>query len=144
MKKESCNHYVGALLLTVAGEVLVQHRDDIPQILWPDSLSTFGGGVEGDESNDEALIREIKEELDIELADYQYKFYKTFEQRVVLHPESSGNVDCHIFLIYDVNPDDLTVLEGQGYKILTRDTDLTQIKASPIMREIFSDYFLNH
>ena len=144
MKQHSCSsHYVGALLLTTAGEVIVQHRDDIPHILWPDSLSVFGGGVEGDESFDEALAREIKEELAVELTDYQYEFYKTFEQRIITHPGSSGDIDCHIFFFYDVNPDELTVLEGQGYKILTKDTDITKIKASPIMREIFLDYFSN-
>jgi len=143
MKPEILHHYAGALVLTTTGEIIVQHRDDIPSIHWPDSLSVFGGGVEGDEAYEEALIREMKEELDIELADYQYEFYKTYEQRVGIHEGSSKDIDCHIFLIYDVSPDDITVLEGQGYKILNRDTDISQIKASPVMREIFMDYFLS-
>lgn len=29
----------------------------------PNSISIFGGGVEGDETNEEALVREMKEEL---------------------------------------------------------------------------------
>ncbi len=144
MNKTPCeSQYVGALLLTRVGEVIVQHRDDIPQILWPDSLSTFGGGVEGDESYEEALAREMKEELDMNINDYEYEFYKTFEQRKTTHPGAYADVDCHIYLIYDVDPEQLTVLEGQGYKLLTKVTDLTTIKASPVMREIFTDYLKN-
>jgi 8-oxo-dGTP pyrophosphatase MutT (NUDIX family) len=144
MNQTPCDsHYVGALLLTTDGGVVVQHRDDNPAIHWPDSLSTFGGGVEGDESFDEALAREMKEELDIDINDYAYEFYKTFYQRVARRPEVSGDMDCHIFLIHDVNPEELTVLEGQGYTILTQETDLAQIKASPTMREILAYYFEN-
>ena len=144
MKQPPCiGHYVGALLLTTVGEVIVQHRDDIPQILWPDSLSTFGGGVEGDESLDEALAREMKEELDIDINDYEYEFYQTFEQRIGNHEEASGDIDCHIYLIYDVDTDKLNILEGQGYKLLTKGTDLSTIKASPIMREIFATYLVS-
>ncbi len=139
--KEPDSHYAGALLLTTNGEVIVQHRDDILTIRWPDSLSTFGGGVEGEETLDEALAREIQEELAINVHDYRYEFYKMFEQRIGIHDQAWADIDCHIYLIYDVNPDDLTVLEGQGYKLLSAETDLSQIKASPIMREIFEEYF---
>ena len=136
-------NYVGALLLTTTGGVMVQHRDNIESILWPDSLSTFGGGVEGDETSDEALAREMKEELAMDINDYEYEFYKTFEQRKSTHPGAYADVDCHIYLIYDVDPEQLTVLEGQGYKLLTKDTNFANIKASPVMREIFTDYFMN-
>ena len=122
---------------------MVQHRDNIESILWPDSLSTFGGGVEGDETSDEALAREMKEELAMDINDYEYEFYKTFEQRKSTHPGAYADVDCHIYLIYDVDPEQLTVLEGQGYKLLTKDTNFANIKASPVMREIFTDYFMN-
>lgn len=135
------DYYVGALLLTLQGEVIVQHRDDIPHILWPDTLSVFGGGVEGAESYEEALAREMKEELLLDITEYRYEFYKTFYQRTAIHPGVSGDIDCHIYLIRDVDPEALTVLEGQGYKLLDKNTDLTQTKASPIMREIFMDYF---
>ena len=54
--------YAGALLITPAGEIITQHRDNIPSIQFPGSLSVFGGRVEEGEKIEEALIREIKEE----------------------------------------------------------------------------------
>lgn len=51
--------------------VFLQKRDKNSRIL-PDHFSFFGGNLEPGESPKEALIREIKEELDFKLEGYQF------------------------------------------------------------------------
>jgi len=46
----------------------MQHRDDTPAIFFPGKIGLFGGEVEPDESPIEAAIREIREELSVEIS----------------------------------------------------------------------------
>jgi len=57
------------ILHTMDERVLLQLRDDIPTISHPNHWGLFGGGVEPSESPLAAAIREIGEELSIELAE---------------------------------------------------------------------------
>ena len=52
-----------ALLATPDGRYLMQLRDPKPAILLPDHWALFGGSVEPGESGDDALRRELREEL---------------------------------------------------------------------------------
>ena len=47
------------------GEVLLQQRDHALGILYPGCWTIFGGAVEQGETFDEAIRREIREELDV-------------------------------------------------------------------------------
>ncbi len=59
-------HMVSVIPVNARGEVLLQQRDHTPGILYPGCWTIFGGAVEGDESFDDAIRREIREELDID------------------------------------------------------------------------------
>ena len=59
------------------GEFLLYLRDNKPGIPFPDHWDLIGGHVEKGETPEEALVREVKEELDIDLK--EYKFYKKYE-----------------------------------------------------------------
>ena len=50
--------------------ILLLDRRDISKI--GEEWGFFGGGIENNESPEEALVREIKEELDYHLVDYSY------------------------------------------------------------------------
>ena len=54
---------VVAILVTPDGRYLVQLRDDIPGIFFPGHWGGFGGGVEAGETAEQAIIREMEEEL---------------------------------------------------------------------------------
>ena len=52
-----------ALLYNPQGEVLLQHRDDKPDIAHPNLWSLFGGHKEAGEELSAALVRELEEEI---------------------------------------------------------------------------------
>ena len=59
------NDAVAALLVLPDGRYVMQLRDPLPHIFYPDHWSCFGGGVEPGEEPLEALKRELFEELAI-------------------------------------------------------------------------------
>lgn len=53
-----------AAIIVVDGEgYLLQHRDDLPEIWYPDHWGCFGGAMEPGETPEAALQRELDEEL---------------------------------------------------------------------------------
>jgi 8-oxo-dGTP diphosphatase len=58
--------YAGIILLN-EGKILLQFRDNNPNITWPNSWAIFGGGIEKGETPKQAIIRELQEELDLKI-----------------------------------------------------------------------------
>lgn len=56
---------VAAILVTGGGRYLLQRRDPRADIFFPEHWGLFGGGVEAGESDEEAIRRELEEELGI-------------------------------------------------------------------------------
>lgn len=90
--------------------MLLQLRDDRPDIPWPNCWGTFGGQIEENEGPEDALKREIWEEL-------QYD---------IVTPEYFGNFpfdgyDIHMYRVVDpdIKIEDLTVREGQRGQFFT-------------------------
>ena len=61
-----------ALLATPDGRYLMQRRDAIPTILLPDHWGLFGGTIEPGESPEEAMRRELFEELEYRARDIRF------------------------------------------------------------------------
>ena len=61
-------HMVSVIPYNARGGVLLQQRDHAPGILYPGCWTIFGGAVEPGETFDEAIHREIGEELGIDFA----------------------------------------------------------------------------
>ena len=71
------NDAVAAILVYEDGRILMQLRDDRSDIWYPNHWGLFGGGVEKGESPEEALCRELYEEL--ELVIKKSKFFAKFD-----------------------------------------------------------------
>lgn len=56
-----------ALIVDEKGRYLVQLRDDKPTIFFPDHWGCFGGALEPGETHEQALIRELEEELAVDI-----------------------------------------------------------------------------
>jgi mutator protein MutT len=62
----------GAKIIIVSPDkILLFHRDNIPTIRSPDCWQLVGGGIEEGETPEQALIREVKEEVSIDLKEYK-------------------------------------------------------------------------
>jgi len=59
------NDAVAAILLTEDGRYVMQLRDDKPDIWYPNHWGCFGGAVEAGESPEQALERELSEEIEL-------------------------------------------------------------------------------
>lgn len=58
---------VSAILVSRAGEVLMQLRDDLPDIEYPAHWTLPGGYVEPGETSDAAIRRELREEMNLDI-----------------------------------------------------------------------------
>lgn len=59
-------HVASAILWTNDGRVLLQQRDDRPDLRYPGFWTLFGGQVEDGETPEEAIRRELSEELELD------------------------------------------------------------------------------
>jgi 8-oxo-dGTP diphosphatase len=54
---------VSALLTDEQGRLVIQLRDATPGLIFPNHWATLGGAIEADETPDEAMERELSEEI---------------------------------------------------------------------------------
>jgi len=63
---------VAAIISTDKNEILLQHRDLKPNIFYPNYWGCFGGAVEIGEADEDAIVRELWEELGFEIFSCNY------------------------------------------------------------------------
>jgi 8-oxo-dGTP diphosphatase len=88
--------------------LLIYLRDDKPEIPFPNYWDFFGGHVEAGETPEAALVRELKEELDIELD--HWEFFRRYE---CLQGDAYPNTKFIYHGAVDRLPENLTLYEGQ-------------------------------
>jgi 8-oxo-dGTP pyrophosphatase MutT (NUDIX family) len=107
-----------AIVFDTSGRLILQQRDDIPNILNPGKIGLFGGHLEGDETFLECVVREIHEELG---------YYVPPERFERIGGRIGPDIDVpgaifhgEVFLTREVPVDKLKVTEGT-LKIVTID-----------------------
>ena len=124
---------VMVLLSDPGGNVLLNLRDDKPGVLHPGHWAIIGGGVEAGEELDEALRREVAEEIGYEL-DVAHEFCRIVDWE--------GN--RHLVIVYvatiDATIDELHLGEGKEIRFFPPDA-IARLKLSPFVKEVVSAYF---
>jgi ADP-ribose pyrophosphatase YjhB (NUDIX family) len=112
-------HVVSAILWTEDGRVLLQQRDDKPDLRYAGCWTLFGGQVEDGETADEAIRRELVEEL--ELDDQPLTLVEVYAcpARTIVGKVVTFN---HVYSGRLARPiEQLTLLEGQAMALYSPD-----------------------
>ena len=100
-----------AIVVDTSGRLLLQLRDDVPDILYPGKIGLFGGHREGNETFLDCVVREIHEELSYYLPPERFE---PVARRVGLDSEvPGGTVHAEFFIAREVPVDKLKVTEGR-------------------------------
>jgi isopentenyl-diphosphate delta-isomerase len=97
-------------------------------------VSPVGGHVEASESDEEAMKREVEEEVGYTGFDFEFKGSIMFDRQVISRHEK------HLFLVYEVYCDDDPILNDESveFRWFTVEELRTSLKESP---EMFGEAF---
>ena len=116
------------------GELLLYLRDNKPGIPFPLHWDLIGGHVEEGETPEQALVREVKEELDIELK--EFRFFRKYDCY-------DGDAYPNVKYIYtgriDLPIEKITLLEGDHPRYFRKD-EIPDVKFANILKRIVMDY----
>ncbi len=116
------------------GEILLYLRDNKPNIPFPHHWDLFGGHIEEGETPEEALIREVKEELDYDLKEYE--FFKKYE---CFKGDAYPNIKYVFIAKVDKPIEELKLQEGEKLQFFSRQ-EIPNVKISNILKNIVMDY----
>lgn len=116
------------------GEIFLALRDNKPGIPFPNHWDLIGGHVEEGETPEEALVREVKEELDLDLK--EYTFYKKYE---CLEGDAYPNRKYIYSGKINIPIDEITLLEGERPEYFSRE-EIPNVKFANIIKTIVLEY----
>jgi 8-oxo-dGTP diphosphatase len=116
------------------GEFLLYLRDNKPDIPFPGYWDLIGGHVEEGETPEQALVREVKEELDIDLT--EYRFYKKY---ICLTGDAYENTKYIYTGKINLPIEEITLLEGVRPQFFSRE-EIPDVKFANILKTIMMDY----
>jgi|SRR5215831_5079237 len=121
---------VSVILINQNGEVLMQHRDDNPQIRYPNHWALFGGSIEDGESAQVAARREILEETGYNIENLG--LFREFVQNAKREFAFVGEITASL--------SELSLTEGQGMDFI-RPSELPKLLIRPDDKETLKAYF---
>lgn len=119
-----------AVLVSDAGEVVLHHRDNIPTIRYPDHWSLPGGAIELGETAEEAIRRELLEEMEYEPGEVEL-YGQILDDYANLINVFVGRMDRPA--------DELRLHEGREVRLFNPAS--LPAKTTPHARLIIQDYF---
>jgi tryptophan synthase alpha chain len=127
------------MLVNGRGHVLLQQRDDRPDLAYAGRWTLFGGQVEEGETPEDCIRREIKEELDLDLS---VEYWTTVE--CLARTTAQTIVFNHLYVAQMARPiEDLTLYEGAAMAYFDREhasrVDLAFLQ-SPLLMRFFDEY----
>ncbi|MGQ9888198.1 MAG: GNAT family N-acetyltransferase [Aggregatilineales bacterium] len=128
---------VGAILVNPRGQILLQQREDKPELLYPGCWSTFGGAVEPDETPDEAVRRELLEEIELSPP---LTLWQTFQHEYVYLGRPTIVEQFMYYGAIAFEADRIALHEGQALGFFSR-SDLCALPIAFGFRPVFEAFF---
>lgn len=116
------------------GEVLMYLRDNNPNIPFPHHWDLIGGHVEENETVEQGLVRETKEELGIQLIGF--KFWRSY---VCLEGDVYPNIKYIFKAPINLSIEEITLLEGERVQYFKLE-EIEGLKLANIFGTIMGDY----
>ncbi len=123
---------LGASIIFVSRkqQVLLFLRDDKDGLPYPNMWDVPGGHVERDETPSDCIMREMKEEMNIDLHDFQLFCKKEFDDRIEYTYWKRADLDIS----------EIDLMEGQYLKWFSRQ-EAAQTKLAYGFNEIVEEFF---
>ncbi len=110
-------------------QVLLLLRDDKPDIPYPNMWDIPGGHVEDGETPEQCIVREMKEEMDLNLEEFELFSIMEFVDRIEYTFWKKANLDI----------EKITLHEGQQIKWFT-ESEVRNTKLAYGFNEILDDF----
>jgi len=124
-------------LITPDQKILVYLRDNKPALYMANKWDLPGGGKEGSETPKETILREIKEELGINLLPSQITYTASYESERFLGTLS-------LFMVGKISKEQISRInfgsEGQKYQFMSIEKYLSLHNAVPHLQKRFKEY----
>lgn len=115
------------------GKFFLQLRGKGEDINNPGKWGIFGGFTEEGETPEQTAIREIKEELNLNLTEDDLEFVKTIEHE---------GLTRHIFKsVYPIDLSKVVLNEGDDMKFFTIEDIFNSLETVPLLKPILSEHF---
>ena len=114
------------------GQILLLLRDNKPDLPYPNMWDVPGGHVEADESPETCIMREMKEEMDLALDEFELFSKVEFKDRI----------EYTFWAKTDLSIDEIKLTEGQKLQWFTRD-EAKQTQLAYGFNEIVEKFYSN-
>jgi 8-oxo-dGTP pyrophosphatase MutT (NUDIX family) len=121
-----------AILIDTSGRLLLQQRDDVPNIRQPGKIGLFGGHREGNETYLQCVVREISEEISYFVSPDRFEHLASYDG-VELEGED-GTVRGEFFIAREIPADTLVVTEGSLLVVEAHGLAAIGLKLAPFAR----------